>query len=200
MDRLGGQTALALSSLGVTSGYTNGLKGKDGFQTSGWLKPRGGGGGGNDRAVFVSGLDRRVTVKEMQTLFDASATARSVYGCRDTGCCSNIDAMLREPEAHYLREQKKILADLGQVPEARRADYYLDNYLDAMRIKAERSALLKKAPEDFLKKAEKATTRLTRMKTALEQTSQRIGQIPFALEATLPSSIATQGIITRKRP
>lgn len=200
MDRLGGQTALALSSLGVTSGYTNGMKGKDGFQTGGWLKPRGDGGGGNDRAVFVSGLDRRVTVKEMKTLFDASATARSVYGCRDTGCCSNIDAMLREPEAHYLREQKKALADLSQVPEARRPDHYLDNYLDAMRLKAERSARLKKAPEDFLKKAEKATTRLTRMKTALEQTTQRIGQISFAPEASLPASVATQGIVSGKRP
>ncbi len=200
MDRLGGQTALALSSLGVTSGYTNGLKGKDGFQTGGWLKPRGGGGGGNDRAVFVSGLDRRVTVKEMKALFDASATARSVYGCRDTGCCSNIDAMLREPEAHYLREQKKILVDLSQVPEARRPDYYFDNYLDAMRVKAERSSRLKKAPEDFLKKAEKATTRLTRMKTTLEQTSQRIGQIPFAPEATLPSSIDANSIVSRNRP
>ena len=199
MDRLGGQNALALSSLGVTSGYTNGLKGKDGFQTGGWIKPRGGGDGGNNRAVFVSGLDRRVTVKEMKTLFDASVTARSVYGCRDTGCCGNIDAMLREPEAHYLHEQKKVLADLSQVPEVRRPDYYLDNYLDAMRLKAERSARLKKAPEDFLKKAEKATNRLTRMKTALEQTTQRIGQIPFAPEASLPTFIASQGIVTRKR-
>ncbi|WP_299211272.1 hypothetical protein [uncultured Tateyamaria sp.] len=200
MDRLGGQTALALSSLGVTSGYTNGMKGKDGFQTGGWLKPRGGGGGGNDRAVFVSGLDRRVTVKEMKELFDASATARSVYGCRDTGCCSNIDAMLREPEAHHLREQQKTLADLGQVPEALRPDYYLDNHLDPMRLKAERSAWLKKAPEDFTKKAEKATLRLTRMKTALERTFQNIGQIPFAPEATVPSSVAAPGITSRNRP
>lgn len=200
MDRLGGQTALALSSVGVTSGYTNGMKGKDGFQTGGWLKPRGGGGGGNDRAVFVSGLDRRVTVKEMKALFDASTTARSVYGCRDTGCCSSIDAMLREPEAHYLREQQRTLADLGQVPEARRPDYYLDNHLDAMRLKAERSARLKKAPEDFTKKAEKATLRLTRMKTALERTFQNIGQIPFAPEATVPSSVAAPGIASRNRP
>lgn len=200
MDRLGGQTALALSSLGVTSGYTNGMKGKDGFQTGGWLKPRGGGGGGNDRAVFVSGLDRRMSVKEMKALFDASATARSVYGCRDSGCCSNIEAMLREPEAHHLREQQKTLADLSQVPEARRPDYYLDNHLDAMRLKAERSARLKKAPEDFIKKAEKATTRLTRMTTALEQTFQKIGQIPFAPEATLPSSVAAQDVSSRKKP
>ena len=149
MDRLGGQTALAISSLGVTNGYTNGLKGMDGFQTGGRLNPRGGG-GGNNRAVFVFGLDRRVTVNEMKTLFIASATARSVYGCRDTGCYSNIDAM---------------------------------------RLKAERSARLKKAPEDFLKKAEKATTRLTRIKTALEQSTQWIGHIPFAPKASLPASI-----------
>ena len=150
--------------------------------------------------MFVSGLDRRVTVKEMKALFDASATARSVYGCRDTGCCSSIDAMLREPEAHYLREQQRTLADLGQVPEARRPDYYLDNHLDAMRLKAERSARLKKAPEDFTKKAEKATLRLTRMKTALERTFQNIGQIPFAPEATVPSSVAAPGIASRNRP
>ncbi len=200
MDRLGGLTALALSSFGVTSGHTNGLKGKDGNQLSGWLKPRGSGGGGNDRAVFVAGLDRRITVKEMKALFDASPTARTIYGCRDTACCRNIDAMLREPEAHHLREQQKTLANLGQVPEAGRPDYYLDNCLEAIRIKAERSARLKKAPDEFLKKAEKATIRLTRMKTALEQTSKRIGQIPFAPEAKLPSSITQSNPINRKNP
>ncbi len=199
MDRLGGLTAMALSSFGVTSGYTNGLKGKDGFQTSDWLKVGGGGGGRNDRAVFVSGLDRRVTVKEMKELFAASPTARSIYGCRDTGCCSSIDAMLREPEAHHLREQKEYLSDLGQVPEARRPDYFLDNYLDAMRIKSERSARLKKASAEFLRKAEKATTRLIRMQTSLEQTAQRLGQIPFAPEATLPASIASGTATSRGR-
>jgi hypothetical protein len=200
MDRLGGQTALALSSLGVTSGYANGMKGKDTFQTSGWLKPSGSGGGGNDRAVFVSGLDRRVTVREMKALFDSSTTARAVYGCRDTGCCSNIDTMLREPEAHHLREQEKALVNLSQVPEVLRPDYYLDNHLDAMRLKAERSARLKKAPEDFLKKAEKAAIRLTRMKTALEQTFQKVGRIPFAPEAARPSSLGAQSIASGKRP
>jgi hypothetical protein len=200
MDRLGGLTAMALSSFGVTSGYTNGLKGKDSFQTSDWFKVRRGCGGGNDRAVFVSGLDRRVSVREMKELFAASTTARSVYGCRDTGCCNSVDTMLREPEAHYLREQKKSLADLDQVPEARRPDYFLDNYLDAMRIKSERSARLKKAPSEFLKKAEKATTRLRRMQTTLEQTIQRIGQVPFAPEATLPTSVASGSVTFGNRP
>ena len=108
--------------------------------------------------------------------------------------------MLREPEAHHLREQQKMLADLSQVPEARRPDHYLDNHLDATRLKAERSARLKKASEDFIKKAEKATTRLTRMTAALELTFQKIGQIPFAPEATLPSSVAAQDASSRKRP
>jgi len=199
MDRVGGLTALALASFGVASGYTNGLKGKDKFQTSGWLKPRTSGGGGNDRAVFIAGLDRRMKVAKMKALFAASATARSVYGCRETSCCSSIDAMLREPEAHHLGEQERSVSDLSQVPEARRPDYFLDNYVDGMRSKADRSRRLKKAPDDFLKTAEIAATRLNRMKDALEQTSKRIGQIPFAVEAILPSGVATQTPINRTR-
>ena len=184
MDRLGGLTAYALSSFGVTSGFANGLKGKDGNQLSSWLnKKKGGGGGGNDRAVFISGLDRRMKVADMKALFAASTTARTVYGCRDTGCCSNIDVMLREPEAHHLGEQKRAVTNLSAVPEARRLDYFLDNYIEGMRLKADRSQRLKKAPDGFLKTAEKASTRLNRMKDALETTAERLGQIPFAVEA-----------------
>lgn len=200
MDRSGGLVAHALTSFGVVSGYANGLKGKDNFDTGGWLKPRGGGGGGNDRAVFVSGLDRRMKVSEMKTLFAASSTARSVYGCHDTGCCSSIDAMLREPEAHHLSEQGRTVSDLSAVPEARRPDYFLDTYVEGMRSKADRSRRLKKAPDDFLNAAEKAANRLSRMKDALEQTARRIGQIPFVSEATLPYGVAPQFPVNRRHP
>ena len=200
MDRLGGLSAFALASFGVTSGYVNGLKGKDTFQTSDWLKPRSSGGGGNDHAVFVSGLDRRMKVSEMEALFASSSTARSVYGCRDPGCCSSIDVMLREPEAHHLGEQAHTVADLSSVPEARRPDYFLDTYVEGARSKADRSQRLKKAPTEFLKTAEKAATRLNRMKDALEQTTKRLGQIPFAPEAKLPSGVMPKSSNIRRQP
>ncbi|MCZ6676276.1 MAG: hypothetical protein O7E52_03395 [Candidatus Poribacteria bacterium] len=199
MDRLGGLTAYALNSFGVASGYSNGLKGKDGFQTSGWLKPRGRGGGGNERAVFVAGLDRRMKVSEMKALFAASTTARSVYGCLEPSCCRSIDVMLHEPEAHHLSEQSRIVTDLSQVPEARRADYFLDTYLEGMRSRANRSQRLKKAPEGFLETAEKAATRLNRMKKALEQTAERIGKIAFAPEVTVPMGVVAKHPVSRRR-
>ncbi len=200
MDLLGGLAAYGLASLGVSSGYSNGLKGKDSFQTSGWLKPHRRGGGGNERAVFVSGLDRRMKVSEMKALFSASSTARTHYGCRHPECCGSIDAMLREPEAHHLGEQARTIADLSAVPEARRPDYFLDTFLEDARSKAERSQRLKKAPEEFLKPAEKAAIRLSRMKDALEQTTRRLGQITFAPEARLPSGVAPRSSAIGGRP
>lgn len=200
MDRLGGLPAYALTSFGVASGYANGLKSKDSFTTGGWLKPTGGGGGGNERAVFVSGLDRRVKVSEMKELFDRSSTARSTYGCRMTSCCSSIEAMLREPEAHNLLEQSRIVSDLSSVPETQRARYFLDNHLEEARLKAERSLRLKKAPDAFLKVSEAAATRLSRMKDALEQTSKRMGHIPFAPEAKLPSDLKPSSSGKREHP
>lgn len=200
IDRLGGLAAYGLASLGIISGYANGLKGKDAFQTSGWLKPSGGGGGGNERAVFVSGLDRRMKVSEMRALFDASSTARHIYGCRDPGCCKSIDVMLREPEAHHLGEQARIITDLSSVPEGLRADHFLGAYVEGAWSLADRSRRLKKAPEEFLKTAEKASTRLNRMKDALEQTRKRLGQIRFAPEARLPSGVEPQSSVIQRQP
>ena len=185
MDRLGGLAAYGLASFGATSGYANGLKGKDGFQTSGWLGPQRGGGGGNEHAIYISGLGRRVKVSEIKEIFSASSTARTTYGCRDPCCCCNIEAMLTEPEAHHLGEQARTVADLSSVPEARRTDHFLDVYLDGARLKADRSRRLRKAPDEFLATADKAAVRLKRMKDALEQTSKRLGQIQFAPEAQL---------------
>lgn len=184
MDRLGGMTAYALASLGVTSGFSNGFKGKDSNKMADWPKPKKGGGGGNAKAVFVAGLDRRVKIEDMQSLFAASTTARTVYGCRNPSCCSSIDVMLREPEAHHLSEQKRIITELSTVPEARRADYFLDTYVEGMRAKAERSQKLKKAPPEFQKVAEGSVMRLNRMKDALETTAERMGSIEFAPEAS----------------
>ncbi len=200
MDRLGGLAAYGLASLGVVSGYVNGLKGKDRFQTSGWLKPERGGGGGNEHAVFISGLDRRMKVSEMKALFDASTTARHAYGCRDPNCCKSIDVMLNEPEAHHLSEQARTIADLSSVPEGLRADHFLDTYVAGAWSQADRSRRLKKAPAEFLNTAEKAATRLNRMKDALEQTAERLGQIAFAQEARLPSGVAPRSSINRRRP
>lgn len=200
MDRLGGLAAYALTSFGVVSGYANGLKGKDGFQTSGWLKPQSHGGGGNERAIFISGLDRRMKVSEMKALFSASSTARTTYGCRDPSCCCSIDAMLREPEAHHLGEQSRTISDLSSVPEARRSDYFLDKYVEGSRSRADRSQRLKKAPEEFLATAEKAAIRLNRMKDALEQTTRRLGQVAFAPEARLPSGVNRPTSTIRRQP
>jgi hypothetical protein len=200
MDRLGGLAAYSLASFGVSSGYSNGLKGKDGFQTSGWLKPQSRGGGGSEHAVFVSGLDRRMKVSEMKALFSASSTARAHYGCHNPECCGSIDAMLREPEAHHLGEQARTIADLSVVPEARRPDYFLDTYLANARSRAEKSQRLKKAPEEFLKTAEKAVVRLNRMKDTLEQTTKQLGQIKFAPEAKLPSGVAPRSSVIGRRP
>jgi hypothetical protein len=76
---------------------------------------------------------------------------------------------------------------------------FLDTFVEGIRVKADRSQHLKKAPEDSLKTAEKAATRLNRMKDALEQTSKRIDQIPFATEVTLPSGIVPKVTIGRRQ-
>ncbi len=189
MDRVGGLPAYALTSFGVASGYANGLKGKDRFDTSGWLKSTGRGGGGNETSVFISGLDRRVTRSELKELFDHSTTARSIFGCRDTSCCGSVESMLREPEAHHLTEQRKTLTDLSAIPELLRGEQFLDKNLGAERKKAERSLKLKNASDDFRKLSGKAATRLARMEKALEQTMERLGKIDFAPEATLPTNV-----------
>lgn len=200
MDRVGGLPAHALASLGIASGYANGLKGRDYFRTYGWLKPiSSGGGGGNERHIFVSGLDRRIKVSEMRRVFESSTTARSVYGCLNPECCASIDVMLREPEAHHLGEQSRILTNLSAVPEGQRAEHFLVRHLEGKRRTAARAQRLKKVPEEFRKNAENASIRLNRMKDSLEQTVKRIGKIPFAPQAKFPTNISNGAHIAQRR-
>lgn len=187
IDRLGGLAAYALTSFGVASGFSNGLKGADSFNAYYYLHPRSG--GGNDRAVFVAGLDRRVKVSEMQDLFSKSMTARFVYGCRDPSCCSSVDVMLREPEAHRARQQGRALADLSRAPEARRVQHFLDNYMEAAKIAASRAQRLKVVSADFRRLSDAAAVRLNRMGDTLEETSKRLGRIEFAPEAQLRTGV-----------
>jgi len=198
MDKLGGLPAYALASFGVTSGYVNGMKGRDTFRTADWFKSTStGGGGGNERKVFVSGLDRRMNVSDMRRLFDASSTARLVYGCPNPACCASVDVMLREPEAHHLGEQARTVAELSAVPERKRANYFLNTYLEEKRRKAGRSLRLKKVDEEFRKIGEKSAIRLNRMKDALEQTERRLGTISFAPEVLMPASMNEEAPIAR---
>ena len=186
VDQVGGLAGLALGSFGVASGFVNGLKGKDRFDARGWLVPRTSG-GGNAKKVFLTGLDRRVTVAEIKALFSSSTTSRIIFGCRDDSCCGGVEAMLKEPEAHSAVQQGRALTDLSSTPESLRPDHFLRDYVGVAKRSAGRALKLRSASDEFQKLSEKASFRLDRMKESLEMTSERLGIIDFASEASLRS-------------
>lgn len=200
VDQVGGMAALALGSFGVASGFSNGLKGKDRFSASGWLAPKPTGAGGNPRRIFISGLDRRVRLDEIRAVFARSPTARSVFGCRDSSCCSGIDAMLNEPEAHRAVQQGRAIGGLSAIPESMRADRFLGTYLGDVQRDAARALRLKTVSDDFRSMAQKASKRIDRMVDTLEQTSERLGVIEFAPEATFRTNRSESPPGSRENP
>jgi hypothetical protein len=186
-DFVGGITSLAVSALGGVSGFACGLEGKQQFQTSGWLKPDSGGGGGQSKRVFISSLDRFLSVSEMREFFDNTRTSRQLFGCSDATCCGDVDKMLRNPEAHMAVQTGRLVKSLSEIPETLRAEQFLENHL-LERVKiAGRANRIKNMDDDLRKKIGASAKKLELTYEALSGLHDRMGSIDFPAEAKFRS-------------
>ena len=182
-DCVGGMASLAVAAMGGVSGFAGGLEGKQRFNASDWLKPPSSGGGSGSKRIFISGLDRSLSIDEMRQFFDSTRTSRHLFGCSDPACCGDIDKMLRNPEAHQAVQSGKFVRSLSETPEALRAEQFLDKHL-LERVKiAVRATKIKNMDDQFREKIGSSAKRLELTYEALSGLHDRMGNIEFPAEA-----------------
>ena len=182
-DCVGGIASLAAAAMGGVSGFASGLEGKQRFETSDWLKPSGNGGGGGSKRIFISGLDRSLSVSEMRQLFDHSRTSRHIFGCSDPACCGDVDKMLRNPEAHLAVQTGKLVRNLSEIPESLRAEQFLEKYLLERVKTAARANRIRNMDDEIRKKIGASAKRLELAYEALSGLYDRSGATEFPAEA-----------------
>lgn len=168
-DGVGGLSGLALAAFGAVGGYCHGVAEKERFDASDWSRPpKDGGGGGREKRLLFSGLDRLLSVKQVNVLM-AAPGARKLLSCSDPTCCPRgLDDTLKNPKAHYLRQRFGQVSALSAVPENRRASHFLEKHLAPAERTARQAAKLKVADQGLTDVLVRSSERLERMHAVLE--------------------------------
>ena len=200
-DHVGGIASLAVSTLGGVSGFASGLEGKQRFDASDWLKPAEGGGGGGSKRIFIAGLDRFLSIAEMRQFFDSTRTSRHLFGCSDPSCCGDVDKMLRDPAAHLAIQTGRLVQRLSEIPEAIRAEQFLQNQLLKRAKIAGRANRIRNMDDGLRKKIGSSAKRLELAYEALSGLHDRLGSTEPPAEAKFRSgSRQTELNFQEKKP
>jgi len=176
-DGVGGLAAGAVVALGAAGGISHGLGEKERFAADDWNKPPilRTGGGGRERRLLVLGLDRLLSVKQVELLMAADG-GRRLLSCQDRACCPNgHNDTLKDPKGHYLHQRTKPLKRLSCVPEARRVDDFLRCDLDPATRIAETAAKLVLADTGTMEMLRRTNERLARLGPVLRDLHATVG-------------------------
>jgi hypothetical protein len=83
--------------------------------------------------------------------------------------------MIKDPKAHFLTQRYKQITDLSNVPEGRRAEHFLNHHLAAADRTARQAAKLHTGDNAMAKVLQRASLRLDRMRSVLEDLHRTIG-------------------------
>ena len=181
-DGVGGLAAVAVAAFGAAGGISHGLGEKERFAAGDWNKPPvpRAGGGGREKRLLVPGLDRLLSVKQVELLMAADG-GRRLLGCQDRACCPNgHNDTLKDPKGHYLSQRTKPLERLSRVPEARRVDDFLKHDLDSAARIAEAAAKLALADAGTTEMLQRTNERLARLGPVLRDLHATVGDGPHA--------------------
>ncbi len=178
-DGVGGLAGLALVAFGAVGGFCHGVAEKERFDASDWNKPpKEGSGGGREKRLLFSGLDRLLSMKQVETLM-AAPGARKLLSCSDPNCCPRgLDDTLKNPKAHYLRQRFRQVSALSAVPENRRASHFLEKDLAGAERTARQAAKLKIADDGLSEILVRSSERLERMHAVLESLKATMAKEP----------------------
>lgn len=179
-DGIGGLVGLAVAAFGAVGGICHGVAEKERFDASDWSKPPKDGGGGREKRLLVSGLDRLLSIKQVEELMNAPG-ARKLLSCNDLACCPRgLDDTMKNPKAHYLRQRYKQVAAISAVPESRRAAHFLEKDLAVAERTARQASKLKIA-EGLGEVLTRSGERLERMHAVLDSLKVTMADAPRSL-------------------
>lgn len=174
MDGVGGVAALAVAAFGAASGICHGVAEKERFDASDWHKPRAETGRGQERRLLVEGVDRLLTVKQVDVLMEAPG-ARALLACRDRHCCPNgFESTIKDPKSHYLRQREQSVSRLASVPDVLRGQHFLDKELGTLIRSARKAAKLRVADPAVASTLIKTSERLDRLEGILDDLHSKL--------------------------
>lgn len=187
-DAVGGLAGVAIAAFGAAGGICHGVAEKERFDSSDWHKPPKQGGGGREKRVLITGMDRLLSLKQIEALM-AAPGARKLLSCHDRSCCPNgFSDTIKDPKAHYLCQCARQIADIARVPENRRVRHFLDRELsDAERV-ARSAAKLKVEDQELVDVLTRNSVRLEKMCAVLEDLSKTVEGAPRALVPRRPAA------------
>lgn len=191
-DYIGGLAALAFAAFGGVNGFSHGAGSSERFNASDWNKPAGKSGGNGKKRIYIPGLDRQVYVSDLRGLFNSSRGARGLLGCPDKTCCKDIEVMLKDPEAHYLRQRDGQIKDLARAPSALRPSRLLEEHVTSAERAARKATKLRSGDASMKKIFERAESRLGRMQEVLGNLSHQLGT-----DLPVPPPMAREGARSR---
>lgn len=179
-DGVGGLVGVAIAAFGAAGGICHGVAEKERFDASDWKKPPQSGGGGREKRVLMAGLDRLLSVKQVDALMAAQG-AKPLLSCHDRSCCPNgLSDTMKDPKAHYLRQRARQVRELSAVPDARRSQHFLEKELAAAERTARSAAKLKVSDEGLSKLLQRSSDRLEKMHAVLDALNGTIAGQPRA--------------------
>lgn len=176
-DGVGGLAAVAVVGFGAAGGISHGLGEKERFAAGHWNEPPvlRAGGGGREKRLLVPGLDRLLSLKQVELLMAADG-GRRLLGCQDRACCPNGHKdTLKDPKGHYLHQPAKPLERLSRVPEARRVDDFRKHDLDSAARVADTAARLTLADAGTTEMLQRTNDRLARLGPVLRDLHVTMG-------------------------
>jgi hypothetical protein len=194
-DGVGGIAGLALAAFGVAGAICHGV-GRERFNATDWTVTPKGNQPRIPTRILVNGLDRQLTVAQLDELMKATS-GRRLLGCNDRRCCPNgHEDTVRDPKAHFLFQRAAQYEALSKVPESRRAQDFLDRELAVVERTARNAAKLNVSDPSLKSLLVKNSERLDKMvavlgdlKTTIDGTSRAL--IPE--RRTVPADISKFG-------
>lgn len=197
-DYLGGMTSQAILAFGAASGVAHGIGERGRFGTTGWEKPYSKTDGfARATRVLVPGLDKSLTVQEINLLANARG-GRRLIDCDDRVCCKRgLTDMLQHPLKHTVNQTLTAISDLHVIPDDYRAAHYVSQVLAKSARQAQRVAALRPNNEKATELGVDSGKLMKALKTHSETLDRRHHVLEQFVESTDTAGHRSKPVIAR---
>lgn len=177
-DNVGGACGLSLAAFGAVGGISQGLAEKESFSINNWRKVNNGH-GGSARRLYLPQLDLFLTQAKAEIFLKGRGAKR--FGlCNDPNCCHSLDDMIMNHKAHALVQSNKQILKLNGVPELKRADYLLNDFLRELERTLRKVKNMNFNDSSLTKRLQEHTDKTTLLFDVLDNLNGKNDYIPVA--------------------
>ncbi|MGH8502566.1 MAG: hypothetical protein ACREVE_08850 [Gammaproteobacteria bacterium] len=176
-DNVGGVCGISLAAFGAAGGVCHGVAEKENFNEAAWrTKPSG---GGSVRRIYLPQLDLYLNQNKAEVFLKGHG-AKSLAMCKDPACCHGPDDMISRSKAHALIQSHRQIHMLNAVPELKRANYLMGDFLPKIGLGLRKAKKMKLGDPTLTNQLEKMSNRIDLMQHTFDNMFSELGTIPVA--------------------